>query len=46
MISRTAVRLTSLKFGPKGFYPEGMFKNDVSEKKSFDRAIRDGYFIS
>lgn len=46
MIFRTAVRLTSHKIGPKGLYPEDMFKNDVSEKKSFDWAISGAYFIS
>lgn len=46
MIFRTAVCLTSHKLGPKGLYPEEMFENDVNEKNSFDRAIRDSYFIS
>lgn len=32
MICRTAVCLTSHKFGPKGLYPEEIFENDVSEK--------------
>lgn len=46
MIFRTAVRLTSHKFGPKGLYLEEMSENDVSEKNSLDRAIRESYFIS
>lgn len=46
MIFRTAVRHTSYKLGPKGLYPEEMFENDVNEKHSFDRAIRDSYFMS
>lgn len=46
MIFRTAVCLTSFKFGPKGLYPKEMFENDVRERILFDRAIRDSYFIS
>lgn len=46
MIFRTAVRLTSLKFGPKELNLGEMFENDVSEKNSVDRAIRHSYFIS
>lgn len=47
MIFRTAVRLTSHKFGPKQiWYLEEMFESDVSEKNSLDRAIRYTYFIS
>lgn len=46
MIFRTAVCLTTHKCGPKGLYLEEMFENDVSEKNSFDRAIRYSYFIS
>ena len=46
MIFRTAVCLTSPKFGPKELHLEEMFENDVSEVNSFDRAIRYSYFIS
>lgn len=46
MIFRTAVRFTSYKFDPKGLCPEEMFRNDVSEKNSFDRAGGVSYFKS